>query len=254
MLDRGATTLWEHWEHSDDTYSHNHPMFGSVSEWFFAWLAGIQAESAAAGFDRILIRPQPVRDLAWVKARILTVRGEVRSEWRRDARFFTLDVTIPPNTTATVFISGTGPDLYRRAAGPRARPRASASCGPKAGRRCSRSARAAIHSSRSSRGNSPVMPHSPISEFLKPRRKAGDSGRTRKSFSAGRRTADRRRRNSGRSPAPAIDSDRASCSGPSGAADLGDRSGVPGREDQRPLERIIVLPHLDHNGPAPVFL
>ena len=38
------------------------------------------------------------------------MRGEVRSEWRRDARFFTLDVTIPPNTTATVFISGTGPE------------------------------------------------------------------------------------------------------------------------------------------------
>ena len=110
MLERGATTLWEHWEYSDNTYSHDHPMFGSVSEWLFAWLAGIQAESAATGFDRILIRPQPVGDLAWVKGRVLTVRGEVRSEWRREAGFFRLDVTIPPNTTATVFVPGTGPE------------------------------------------------------------------------------------------------------------------------------------------------
>ncbi|HEY5481646.1 MAG TPA: family 78 glycoside hydrolase catalytic domain, partial [Verrucomicrobiae bacterium] len=34
MLENGATTLWEHWEFSDNTFSHNHPMFGSVSEWF----------------------------------------------------------------------------------------------------------------------------------------------------------------------------------------------------------------------------
>ena len=60
MLDRGATTLWEHWEFSDDTYSHNHPMFGSVSEWLFAWVAGIQPDPAAFGFDRIVFRPQPV--------------------------------------------------------------------------------------------------------------------------------------------------------------------------------------------------
>ena len=49
MRERGATTLWEHWEYSDNTFSHNHPMFGSVSEWLFAWVAGIQPDPAAAG-------------------------------------------------------------------------------------------------------------------------------------------------------------------------------------------------------------
>ena len=57
MLERGATTLWEHWEFSDDTYSHNHGMFGSVSEWFFAWVAGIQPDPAALDSDRIVLRP-----------------------------------------------------------------------------------------------------------------------------------------------------------------------------------------------------
>ena len=41
MLDRGATTLWEHWQFSDDTFSHNHPMFGSVSQWLYNWPGGI---------------------------------------------------------------------------------------------------------------------------------------------------------------------------------------------------------------------
>ncbi len=41
MLETGATTLWEHWQESTNTYSHNHPMFGSVSGWFYQWLGGI---------------------------------------------------------------------------------------------------------------------------------------------------------------------------------------------------------------------
>jgi alpha-L-rhamnosidase len=120
MLDRGATTLWEHWAFSDDTYSHNHPMFGSVSEWLFAWVAGIQPDPAAFGFDKIVFRPQPVGDLAWAKARVRTVRGEVRSEWRLDGRRFVLDVTVPANTTATVYIPGTDPAAVREGGGPAA--------------------------------------------------------------------------------------------------------------------------------------
>jgi alpha-L-rhamnosidase len=106
MLEHGATTLWEHWEFSDNTYSHNHPMFGSVSEWFFTWLAGIQPDPAAVGFDRIVIRPQPVGDLTWAKGRVLTARGEVRSEWRIENGRFYLNVTVPPNTKAVVHVPG----------------------------------------------------------------------------------------------------------------------------------------------------
>ncbi len=118
MLERGATTLWEHWDFSDNTFSHNHPMFGSVSEWFFSWLAGIQPAPGAVGFDRIIIRPQPVGDLTWVKGRVLTVRGEVRSEWRIEKGRFILNVAIPPNTTAAVYIPGTGPATLREGGRP----------------------------------------------------------------------------------------------------------------------------------------
>jgi len=120
MLERGATTLWEHWEFSDDTYSHNHPMFGSVSEWLFAWVAGIQPDPAAFGFDRIVFRPQPVGDLTWAKARVRTIRGEVRSEWRLEGRRFILDVTVPANASATVHIPGTDPAAVREGGRPAA--------------------------------------------------------------------------------------------------------------------------------------
>ena len=104
MLENDATTLWEHWDFSDNTFSHNHPMFGSVSEWFYSWLAGIQLHSDAVGFHRIIIRPQVVGGLNWVKAYYHSIRGKIVSEWRCENGSITLDIAIPPNTSAMVFV------------------------------------------------------------------------------------------------------------------------------------------------------
>jgi len=104
MLDNGATTLWEHWKGEADTYSHNHPMFGSVSEWFYQWLGGIQPASDAVGFDRILIRPQVVSRLNWVRCSYNSVRGRITSNWKRNGSQLTLEVEIPANTSAIVTV------------------------------------------------------------------------------------------------------------------------------------------------------
>jgi alpha-L-rhamnosidase len=104
MIERGATTLWEHWEFSDNTYSHNHQMFGSVSAWFFRWLAGIQPHPEAKGFDRFIIRPQPVKGLSWVKAEYKSVRGTIQVAWKKEENRFLLRVVIPANTRAMVFM------------------------------------------------------------------------------------------------------------------------------------------------------
>jgi len=104
MLENGATTLWEHWKGSDNTYSQNHPMFGSVSEWFYQWLGGIQPAADAVGFDRIIIRPQPVKDLNWVRCSYHSVRGKITSNWKRVGDRLKLEVVIPANTTATVYL------------------------------------------------------------------------------------------------------------------------------------------------------
>jgi alpha-L-rhamnosidase len=104
MLANGATTLWEHWELSDNTYSHSHPMFGSVSQWFIRWLGGIQPQPEAIGFDRILIRPQAVPGLKWVKSSYNSVRGRIVSNWSRDGDRLSLELVVPANTTATVFV------------------------------------------------------------------------------------------------------------------------------------------------------
>jgi alpha-L-rhamnosidase len=102
MLANGATTLWEHWEFSDNTFSHNHPMFGSVSEWFFRALAGIAPAPDAVGFDRILIHPHPVAGLTRARGAYRSVRGLVVSDWEQRSDGFHLTVTVPPNASAQV--------------------------------------------------------------------------------------------------------------------------------------------------------
>ncbi|MBN1417194.1 MAG: family 78 glycoside hydrolase catalytic domain [Planctomycetes bacterium] len=109
MLERGATTLWEHWEGSDNTFSNNHPMFGSVSEWMMKSLAGIAPDPEARGFDKIVIRPQIAGDLTWARGTYRSVRGEVRSAWKIEGDRLALDIEIPANATATVHIPGGDP-------------------------------------------------------------------------------------------------------------------------------------------------
>jgi alpha-L-rhamnosidase len=108
MLENGATTLWEHWEGSDNTYSHNHPMFGSISAWFFRWLGGIQAAPDAIGFDRIEIRPQVVAGLDWVKCSHRSVRGDIESNWSNQNGTQIFSIVIPPDTQATIVLPQSG--------------------------------------------------------------------------------------------------------------------------------------------------
>ena len=104
MLAGGATTLWEHWNFSDNTFSHNHPMFGSISAWFFAWLGGIQPADDAIGFDKIELRPQLVAGLNHVKASYQSLRGPIKVEWERQAGKVALAIEIPVGCTATLHL------------------------------------------------------------------------------------------------------------------------------------------------------
>jgi secreted protein with Ig-like and vWFA domain len=103
QLKMGATSLTEAWNAGRNS-SQDHFMLGQIQEWFYHDLAGIQNDPDSAGFKKIVIAPQPVGDVTWVKASYDSIRGKVVSDWKRDGGKFTLQVTIPANTTATVFI------------------------------------------------------------------------------------------------------------------------------------------------------
>jgi hypothetical protein len=104
QLAKGRTSLTEAW---DGGSSQNHFMLGQIQEWFYHDLAGIRSDGN--GFKTISLNPQPVGDVTWVKARYHSIRGEIISDWQRDGDQFTLNVTIPANTTATVFLPAQAP-------------------------------------------------------------------------------------------------------------------------------------------------
>jgi len=102
MIAHGATTLYESWTYPDTVCSQNHPMFGSISEWYYKSLLGIN--SKAPGFTKFEIKPQPTGDLTYAKGHYDAITGRIISDWKIEGVHFYLSVSIPANTTATVYV------------------------------------------------------------------------------------------------------------------------------------------------------
>ena len=79
-------------------------MLGHIMEWFYGDLAGIRCDPDAVAFKKIIIRPTPIGDVTWAKASYESARGTISSEWKRSGGRLTMALTIPPNTTATVYV------------------------------------------------------------------------------------------------------------------------------------------------------
>ncbi len=100
-IEQGATTLWQDW---DGSMSLNHIMFGSVSEWFFESLAGIQRDPKQPGFKNIIIKPDFIPQLNWVATETETPYGTLDVNWKLKNDRYLLKVTVPVNATAEIHI------------------------------------------------------------------------------------------------------------------------------------------------------
>jgi alpha-L-rhamnosidase len=108
FLKDGRTTITEAWTGGG---SQNHLALGAaIDPWFYNVLAGINPEENAPGFKKFTIRPYvPEHDLDWVKASVHTLHGYISSSWEKKPGGLNLEIKVPANTTATVFIpAGTG--------------------------------------------------------------------------------------------------------------------------------------------------
>ncbi len=103
MIDRGATTLWETWKESDNVYSNCHPMFGSVTEWFFSRLGGISPDPDYPGFKRFIIAPILPPGLDYAKCIYNSPFGEIISNWRIvEKNHQEYEIKIPEGSIASV--------------------------------------------------------------------------------------------------------------------------------------------------------
>ncbi len=113
MVSKGATTMWELWNGDTADAGMNSRnivmLIGDLNIWLHEYLGGIRPDPAAPGFKKIIIKPEAVGSLSWVKEDYDSVHGRINSEWHRQSGRFNLQVTIPANTTATVFIPADDP-------------------------------------------------------------------------------------------------------------------------------------------------
>ncbi|MFF2525144.1 alpha-L-rhamnosidase [Streptomyces liangshanensis] len=119
-LRHGATTVWERWDgwtpdggfQAASMNSFNHYALGSVGEWLYRGVAGLDQHPDSTGYRHLRVRPHP-GGLTHAGARYESVRGEVQVRWTREDDRFELRVQVPPGVTADVRVPTTDPASVR---------------------------------------------------------------------------------------------------------------------------------------------
>ncbi|GAB3290912.1 glycoside hydrolase family 78 protein [Hymenobacter humi] len=113
MAANGATTIWELWNGNTADpamNSQNHVMLlGDLLIWYYENLAGIKAAPGAPGFQTVEMKPALIADLTSAQGSYRSVRGLIKSSWKKDAKHFTWNITVPGNTKAVVYIPAKKP-------------------------------------------------------------------------------------------------------------------------------------------------
>ena len=109
---QGATTIWERWDgwthdkgfQDQGMNSFNHYAYGAVGAWMYAVVGGIDLDPNQPGYKHIIMRPQPGGSLTHAIAELHSMYGIIRSAWTQEESMFDWHITVPPNTTATVYV------------------------------------------------------------------------------------------------------------------------------------------------------
>ncbi|HSE37727.1 MAG TPA: glycoside hydrolase family 78 protein [Blastocatellia bacterium] len=111
-IENGATTIWERWDgyvkgrgfQNKGMNSFNHYAIGAVGEWMYRVILGINNDDAHPAYEHFVIRPYPGGGLKWARGSYDSIRGRIESSWSAADGRLRLNVRIPPNTTATVYV------------------------------------------------------------------------------------------------------------------------------------------------------
>jgi alpha-L-rhamnosidase len=120
---QGATTIWERWDgwthdkgfQDPGMNSFNHYAYGAIGAWLYAVVGGINLDPERPGYRHIVMRPRPGGDLTSATAELRSIYGPIRSAWTLDAERGKFDwrITVPANTSATVYVPATASAAMR---------------------------------------------------------------------------------------------------------------------------------------------
>jgi len=108
MVSRDGTSVWERWDRDTRDPGMNGQsqtiLIGYLGAWMYQALGGIYNDPERPGFKHIILRPQPVGDLTFVRASHKCTYGTIASDWEIADGMFRWQVAVPPGTTATVHV------------------------------------------------------------------------------------------------------------------------------------------------------
>ncbi|MCM1123081.1 MAG: glycoside hydrolase family 78 protein [Eubacterium sp.] len=106
----GATTMWERWDaiRPDGSMPHpglnsmNHYAYGSIGDWIYRKIGGIN--QIEAGYRKFYIKPMFVRGIEEAETKLDTPYGEIVSAWSCRKKKIRVEVRVPANTTALIYL------------------------------------------------------------------------------------------------------------------------------------------------------
>jgi alpha-L-rhamnosidase len=103
ILDRGWTSMPEAWN-AHASASMNHCMLGHIQLWFYKYVLGIRQAPDSVGLKDFVVEPCLVGNLTWARGHYDSMYGRILVQWQRQEDRLVLNVTVPPNSTATISV------------------------------------------------------------------------------------------------------------------------------------------------------
>ncbi|MEI7525518.1 MAG: family 78 glycoside hydrolase catalytic domain [Mariniphaga sp.] len=119
-VEQGATTIWERLNSytvdkgfggNNSMNSFSHYSFGAVGAWMYNYSLGIQRDENEPGFKHFVLQPtpDPTGQMTFARGHYDSMYGRIESGWKTNNGNVTYSVTVPANTSATLYIRALDP-------------------------------------------------------------------------------------------------------------------------------------------------